>query len=92
MEVKDLFQNDETIGKISEVQLGLISTSTLDVVIEISLVSPVETKQVRKVDLNWICFSVQTTTERYDIVRLLFTRERNGTDIVSFRPVLERTA
>ena len=30
-------------------QLGLISTWTLDVVIETSLVSPVETKQVRKI-------------------------------------------
>ena len=57
------------MGKINEVQLGLISTSTLDVVIETSLVSPVETKQVRKVDLYWTCFSVQgsvhTKTESY---------------------------
>ena len=53
-------------------QLGLISTSTLDVVIETSLVTPVETKQVRKVDLNWKCFSVHTRTERYDIVSFQF--------------------
>ena len=53
-------------------QLGPISTSTLDVVIETSLVSPVETKQVRKVDLNWTCFSVHTRTERYDIVSFQF--------------------
>ena len=78
--------------------------STLDVVMETSLVQPVETKQVQKVDLNWTCFSVYTRTERYDIVPLLFTRERNGT--ISYRfnfwftfpyrpisgPVLERTA
>ena len=41
-------------------------------VTETSLVSPVETKQVRKVDLNWICFSVHTRTERYDIVSFQF--------------------
>ena len=83
MEVKGLFQKDETIGKVNEVQLGLIATSTLDVVIETSLVSTVETKQVRKVDLNWTCFSIHTITERYGIVPLLFTRERNGT--ISYR-------
>ena len=74
----------------NEVQLGLISTSTLDVVIEASLVSPVETKQARKWTLTGPVF--------------LFTRERNGT--ISYRsnfrftfphrpisgPVLERTA
>ena len=37
-----------------------------------------ETKQVQKVDLNWIGFSVDTRTERYDIAKLLFTREHNG--------------
>ena len=45
MEVKGLFSKDQTIGKINEVQLGLISTLTSDV---ISLVSPVDTKQVWK--------------------------------------------
>ena len=48
MEVKGLFCKDQTIGKINEVQLGLISTSTSEVVVETSLVSPVDTKQVRK--------------------------------------------
>ena len=42
MEVKGLFSKDQTIGKINEVQLGLIPTSTSEVV---SLVSPVDTKQ-----------------------------------------------
>ena len=46
MEVKGLFSKDQTIGKINEVQLGLILTSTSEVV---SLVLPVDTKQVRKV-------------------------------------------
>ena len=41
-------------------------------VIETNLVSLVETKQVRKVDLNWTCFSVHTRTERYDIVLFQF--------------------
>ena len=75
--------------KINEMQFGLISTSTSDVVMETSLVSPVDTKQFRK---------------RYDIVPLLFTGERNGTIsyrsnfwfIFPYRPisgpVLERTA
>ena len=52
-------------------------------VIETSLVSPAESKQVRKVDLNWTCFSVHTRTEQYDILPLLFTRERNST--ISYR-------
>ena len=101
-EIKGLF---ETIGKINEVQLGLISTSTLAVVTETSLVSAVETNQIRKVDLNWTRFSsVHVRTERYGIVALLFTREKNGT--ISYRsnfwftfpyrpisgPVLEQSA
>ena len=67
-------------------QLGPISTSALDVVIVTSLVSPVETRQVRKVDLNWTYFfcshenrtvryrtaSFHTRTERYDIVSFQF--------------------
>ena len=48
--------------QINEVQLGLISTWTLDMVIQTNLVSPVKTKQVWKVDLNWTCFSVRTRT------------------------------
>ena len=58
-------------SKVCLKRLGLISTSTLDVVIETSLVSPAETKQVRKVDLNWTC-------------RFLFTREQNGTILYRF--------
>ena len=67
-------------------QSGPISTSALDVVIVTSLVSPVETRQVRKVDLNWTYFfcshenrtvryrtaSFHTRTERYDIVSFQF--------------------
>ena len=40
MDAKDLFLKDKTIGKINKVQLGQISTSISDVVIEASLVSP----------------------------------------------------
>ena len=40
MDAKGLFLKDKTIGKINKVQLGLISTSISDVVIEASLVSP----------------------------------------------------
>ena len=55
--------------QINEVQLDLISTWTLHMVIEISLVPPVETKQVRKVDLNWTCFLFQENgTVPYRIV------------------------
>ena len=66
-------------AKLRRVQLGLISTSTLGVVIGASLVSPIETKQVRKVNLSWTCFPVHMRTEWYNIVLLLFTREGNGT-------------
>ena len=59
MEVKGLFSKDQTIDKINEVQLGLISTSTSEVV---SLVSPVDTKQVRKAVL-YRTASVRTRTE-----------------------------
>lgn len=58
-------------------QLGLISTSTLNVVIETSLVSPVETKQVRKVDLNWTCFSVHT--RQNGTISYRFCSHENGT-------------
>ena len=40
--------------------------------VETSLVPPVETKQVQKVDLNWTCISVHTRTERYDIISFQF--------------------
>ena len=50
MEVKGLFSKDQTIGKINEVQLCLISTSTSEVV---SLVSLVDTKQVRKAVISY---------------------------------------
>ena len=43
VEVKGLFWKDQTIGKINEVQLGLTSTLTSEVVIETSLVSPIDT-------------------------------------------------
>ena len=62
-----LFWKEETVGKIYEVQLGLISTSTSDVVIETSSVSPVDTKQVRKV-VRYHTASVHRRRERYDIV------------------------
>ena len=64
MKVKGLFSKDQTIGKINEVQLGLISTSTSEVV---SLVSPVDTKQVQKA-VWYRTASVRTRTEWYDIV------------------------
>ena len=67
MEVKSLFSKDQTIGKINEVQLGLISTSTSEVV---SLVSPVDTKQVQKA-VRYRTASVRTRTEWYDIVSYL---------------------
>ena len=68
MEVKGLFSKDQTIGKINEVQLCLISTSTSEVV---SLVSPVDTKRVRKV-VRYRTASVRTRTEWYDIVSFRF--------------------
>ena len=57
--------------KINEMQSGLISTSTSDVVIETSLVSPVDTKQVWKA-VGYCTTSVHTRTERYDIVSFQF--------------------
>ena len=71
MEVKGLFWKDETIGKINEEQLGLISIFTSNVVIETSLVSPVDTKKVRKA-VRYRTASVQTRAERYDIVSFQF--------------------
>ena len=68
MEVKGLFSKDQTIGKINEVQLGLISTLTSEV---ISLVSPVDTKQVWKA-VWYRTASVRTRTEWYDIVSFRF--------------------
>ena len=68
MEVKGLFSKDQTIGKINEVQLGLISTLTSEV---ISLVSPVDTKQVWKV-VWYRTASVRMRTEWYDIVSFRF--------------------
>ena len=68
MEVKGLFSKYQTIGKINEVQLGLISTSTSEVV---SLVSPVDTKQVQKA-VRYCTASVHTRTEWYDIVSFRF--------------------
>ena len=80
---KACFKKTKQSAKLmNEVQLGLISTSTLDLIIETSFESPVETKQVQKVDLNWTCFfyshenrtvryctaSVHARTGRYDIV------------------------
>ena len=53
-------------------QLDLISTSTLGVLIETSFVSPLETEQVQKVNLNWTGFFIHTRTERYDIVSFHF--------------------
>ena len=64
MEVKGLFSKDQAIGEINEVQLGLISTSTSEVV---SLVSPVDTKQVQKA-VRYRTASVRMRTEWYDIV------------------------
>ena len=52
-------------------QLGLISTSTSEVVRETSLVSPVDTKQVWKV-VRYGTASVCTRTEWYDIVSFQF--------------------
>ena len=71
VEVKGLFGKDQTISRINEVQLGLISTSTSEVVIETSLVSPVGTKQVCKL-LRYCTASVRTRTEWYDIVSFQF--------------------
>ena len=89
MEVKGLFWKDETIGKINEVQLGLISTSTSNVVIETNLVSPVDTKQVRKA-VRYRTASVHTRAERYDIVSFQFLVHFPCRPISG--PVLERTA
>ena len=71
MEVKGLFSKDQTINKINEVQLGLISTSTSEVVIETSLVSPVDTKQVWK-EVRYRTASVRTRTEWYNILSFQF--------------------
>ena len=68
MEVKGLFSKDQTISKINEVQLGLISTSTSEVV---SLVSPVDTIQVWKV-VRYCTTSVRMRTEWYDILSFRF--------------------
>ena len=68
MEVKGLFSKDQTIGKINEVQLGLISTLTSKV---ISLVSPVDTKQVWKA-VWYRTASVRMRNEWYDIVSFWF--------------------
>ena len=68
MEVKGLFSKDQTIEKINEVQLGLISTSTSEVV---SLVSPADTKQGRKA-VRYRTTSVRTRTEWYDIISFRF--------------------
>ena len=68
MEVKGLFSKDQTIGKINEVQLGLISTLTSEV---ISLVSPVDTKHFWKV-VWYRTASVRMRTEWYDIVSFRF--------------------
>ena len=57
--------------KINEMLFGLISTSTSDVVIETGLVSPVDTKQVRKV-VQYCTASVHTRTERNDIISFQF--------------------
>ena len=64
---------------------GLISTLTLDVVIETSLVSPIETKQVQKVDLNWTCFSVHTATEWSNIVPASVHTRTERYNIISFQ-------
>ena len=78
--------------KINEMQFGLISTSTSDVVIETSLVSPVDTKQVRKA-VQYCAASLHTRTERYDIVSFQFLQ---FWFIFPYHPVsgpvLERTA
>ena len=89
MEVKGLFWKDETIGKINEVQLGLISTSTSNLVIETNLVSPIDTKQVRKV-VRYRTASVHTRANGTISYRSNFWftfpyRAISG-------PVLERTA
>ena len=68
MEVKGLFSNDQTISKMNEVQLGLISTSTSEVA---SLASPVDTKQVQKA-VQYRTASVRMRTEWYDIVFFRF--------------------
>ena len=52
-------------------QLGLITTSTTDVVIETNLVSPEDTKEVRKA-VRCRTASVHMRTERYDIVSFQF--------------------
>ena len=52
-------------------QLGLIKASTSDVIIETSLVSPVDTKQARKA-VRYRTASVHTRTEWYDIVSFQF--------------------
>ena len=71
VEIKGPFWKDQTIGKVNEVQLGLISTSTSEVVIESSLVSPVDTKQVQKA-VRYRTASVHTRTGWYDIVSFQF--------------------
>ena len=71
MEVKGLFWKDQTIRKINEVQLDVISTSTSEVVIETSLVSPIDTKQVWKA-VRYYTASVRKRTEWYDIVSFQF--------------------
>ena len=62
-------RNNQQINEV-QLQLGLISTWTSDLVKETSLVSPVETKQVRQMDLNWTCFfcSHENGMVRYPIV------------------------
>ena len=83
MEVKGLFWKDETIGRINEVQLlDLISTSISNVFIETSLVSPVHTKQVRK------AVRYLFTRERNGTISYRFCSHENGTeryDMVSFQ-------
>ena len=69
VEVKDLFWKDQTIGKINEMQLGLTSTLTSEVVIETNLVSPIDTQQVRK---QHCTTSVHTKMKWYDIVSFQF--------------------
>ena len=62
---------DQTIGKINEMQLGLTSTLTSEVVIETILVSPIDTQQVRKA-VQHSTTSVHTKMEWYDIVSFQF--------------------
>ena len=64
-----MFLKDETIGKINEMQLCLISTSTSVVVIETSLVSPVDTKPGPKSGtISYRFCSHENGTVRYRIV------------------------